>query len=44
MPRFDNLSAETIRRIIEQMDHIDAIDDDMRALVEKRWPWLQTKQ
>ena len=46
MPRFDNLSVgelETIRRMIEEMDDIDAIDDDMRALVEKHWPWLVAK-
>jgi tetrahydromethanopterin S-methyltransferase subunit A len=41
MPRFDNLSAEEleqIRRMIEEMDTIDVMDDDMRALVEKHWP------
>jgi hypothetical protein len=53
MPRFDNLSPdelERIRRMIEEFDTLDAIDDDMRELVEKHWPWLlpklppQTKQ
>jgi hypothetical protein len=41
MPRFDNLSAEEleqIRRFIEETD-IDVISDEMRALVEKNWPF-----
>jgi predicted transcriptional regulator len=45
MPRFDNLSAEEleqIRRFIEETD-IDVISDEMRALVEKNWPWLFEK-
>ena len=45
MPRFDNLSAdelEQIRRFVEETD-IDVIDDAMRALVEKHWPWLLEK-
>jgi len=45
MPRFDNLSAEEleqIRRFIEEPD-IDVIDDEMRDLVEKHWPWLVSK-
>jgi hypothetical protein len=36
MSRFDDLShdeLEKIKRMIENMDEIDAIDDDMRALV-----------
>jgi hypothetical protein len=45
MPRFDDLSAEEldqIRRFIEESD-IDVIDDEMRELVEKHWPWLLAK-
>ena len=45
IPRFDIISAEEleqIRRFIENTD-IDVIDDDMRALVEKNWPWLLKK-
>jgi hypothetical protein len=45
MPRFDNLSAEEleqIRRFIEETD-IDEINGEMRALVEKNWPWLLEK-
>jgi AMMECR1 domain-containing protein len=46
MPRFDNLSSEeleNIRLMIEEFDSIEAIDDDMRELVEKHWPWLLEK-
>jgi hypothetical protein len=45
MPRYDNLTAEEleqIRHFIEETD-IDAIDDEMRDLVEKHWPWLLAK-
>ena len=46
MPHFDDLSPdelEKIRRMIEDMDHIDAISDEIRELVEKHWPWLLSK-
>ena len=42
---FDNLSPaelEEIRRFVEKTD-IDVIDDDVRGLVEKLWPWLVAK-
>ena len=45
MPRFDSLSTEEleqIRRFIEDTD-IDVIDDEMRELAEKHWPWLVAK-
>ena len=45
MPRLDKLSTEEldqVRRFVEESD-IDAIDDEMRELVEKRWPWLVAK-
>jgi hypothetical protein len=45
MPDFDNPSPEDleqIRRFIEEMD-IDVINDEMRELVKKRWPWLVAK-
>jgi hypothetical protein len=45
MPRFDNLSPgelEEIRRFVEETD-IDVIDDEMRELVDKQWPWLVAK-
>jgi hypothetical protein len=44
MPRFDNLGrrARQIRRFIEETD-IDEINGEMRALVEKNWPWLLEK-
>ena len=44
MPDFDNLTPEEleqIRRIEESV--IDVIDDNMRDLVEKHWPWLVAK-
>jgi hypothetical protein len=31
---------DQLRRMIEEMDTIEAIDDDARELIEKRWPWL----
>ena len=50
MARFDNLSAaelEMIRRFIEDADRVDiakqALQDDLRALVEKHWPHLLHK-
>ena len=46
LPRFDNLSSEElerIRRMIEEFESIEAIDDEMRDLVEKHWPWLVEK-
>jgi len=44
-PRFDHLSPEEldqIKHFIEKTD-IDVISDEMRALVEKHWPWLLPK-
>jgi hypothetical protein len=32
-----------LRRMIEEMDTIEVIDDDTRKLIEKRWPWLLDK-
>jgi hypothetical protein len=29
--------------MIEEMDTIEEIDDEMRELVEKHWPWLLVK-
>ena len=46
MSRFDDLSTEQLedlRRMIEEMDTIDAISDDIREIVEKHWPWLLSK-
>ena len=46
MPRFDDLfpeDLETIKCMIEEMDHIDAISDELREVVEKHWPWLVLK-
>jgi len=40
------LSAEelaTIRREIESLDTIEAIDDEMRALIMRNWPDLAAK-
>jgi hypothetical protein len=40
-PNLDRLSPkklEQIKRFINNTD-IDVISDEMRALVEKRWPW-----
>jgi hypothetical protein len=34
---------ERIRRMIEEFESIEAIDDEMRDLVEKHWPWLVEK-
>jgi hypothetical protein len=45
MPRYDNLSAaelEQIRPFSEETD-IDVINDEVRELVEKHWPWLVAK-
>lgn len=42
MSRYDGLSEEEldeILRFIEKTD-IDIVSDDLRQLVEKRWPWL----
>jgi hypothetical protein len=44
-PQVSRLSPkelEQIRRFIEETD-IDVISDEMRALVEKRWPQLVKK-
>jgi hypothetical protein len=46
MSRFDNLTSEQlerIRRMIEEFDSIEAVDDALRELVEKHWPWLVEK-
>jgi hypothetical protein len=45
MPRFDNLSPEELERIKRFIgeSEIDVIDDEMRELVEKHWPWLLAK-
>lgn len=45
MPRFDKLSPkelEEIKRFIEETG-MDVIDDEIRELVEERWPWLVAK-
>ena len=34
---------ETIRRQIEQFDTIEAIDPEMRGIVERNWPHLVAK-
>jgi hypothetical protein len=34
---------EELRRMIEEMDTIEVIDDDTRERIEKRWPWLLDK-
>jgi hypothetical protein len=34
---------ETIRRELEAMDRIEAVSDEMRALVLRRWPHLAPK-
>jgi hypothetical protein len=44
-PQVNRLSREELeqfRRFIEETD-IDVISDEMRALVEKHWPWLLKK-
>ena len=50
MPRYNNLSAEelkTIRSFIEESEAIDVTSpaelEELRALVEKHWPWLLEK-
>jgi hypothetical protein len=32
-----------IRQQIEEFDSIEAVDDDMRALIEDQWPELVSK-
>jgi hypothetical protein len=46
MSRYDDMPPEKLdefRRMIEEMDTIEVIDDDTRELIEKRWPWLLDK-
>jgi len=46
MSRYDDMppeKLEELRRMIEEMDTIEVIDDDTRKLIEKRWPWLLDK-
>ena len=45
MSRYDDMPEEKLdelRRMIEQLDSIEDIDDDTRELVGRRWPWLLT--
>jgi len=34
---------EAIRLQLEAFDHVDAVSDEMRALIERRWPLLVAK-
>jgi len=46
MSRYDDMppeKLEELRRMIEEMDTIEVIDDDTRELIEKRWPGLLDK-
>jgi hypothetical protein len=46
MSRYHDLPSEQLeqlRRMIEEMDTIEVIDDDTRELIEKRWPGLLDK-
>ena len=46
MSRFDHLAPEEleqIKRMIEEMDAVEVVDEDLRELVEKHWPWLAEK-
>jgi hypothetical protein len=46
MSRYDDMppeQLEELRRMIEEMDTIEVIDDETRELIEKRWPWLLEK-
>jgi len=46
MSRYDDMAPEQLeelRRMIEDTDTIEVIDDDTRELIEKRWPWLLDK-
>ncbi len=46
MSRYDDMppqQLEQLRRMIEDMDTIEVIDDDTRELIAKRWPWLLDK-
>jgi hypothetical protein len=46
MSRYDDMppeQLEQLRRMIEEMDTIEVIDDDTRELIEKRWRWLLDK-
>ena len=46
MGRFDNMPPEKLdelRRMIEEMDSIEEIDDETRELIEQKWPWLLDK-
>ena len=48
MPRFDNLTTEELERIERFLAQTDndswvASEDNMRALMEKYWPWLLQK-
>jgi hypothetical protein len=46
MSRFDHLAPEEleqIKRMIEEMDAVEVVDEELRELVEKHWPWLEKK-
>jgi hypothetical protein len=46
MSRYHDMPSEQLeqlRRMIEEMDTIEVIDDDTRELIEKRWPGLLDK-
>jgi hypothetical protein len=34
---------DTIKRELEAMDRIEVISDDLRAIVMRRWPHLESK-
>ena len=46
MSRFDSMSEaelEELRKQIEEFDDIQEISDELRALIEKKWPHLVAK-
>lgn len=46
MSRYDDMPEEKIeqlKRMLEDLDTIDEIDDDTRELIATRWPWLLEK-
>jgi hypothetical protein len=46
MSRYDDMTPEQLeqlRRMLEDLDTNDEIDDDTRELIEKRWVWLLAK-
>jgi hypothetical protein len=46
MTRFDDMSPEKLeqlRKMIEEVDNITAVEEDTRTFIEERWPWLVCK-